>query len=455
MRRFLLAAGLTVAAAIRTGDAESRLAITDIAVVDVSTGSIQFGRTVIVVGNRIVSIAPAASTRVASGTKVLNGSRKFLIPGLWDMHSHVLTFGPTSLALYLAHGVTSVRDMGAERFADAKAWRDRIAAGELWGPRMRIASPVVENPRWLAFARRAADATNTPWTLYERFGPTSAAEAVSWVDRVASLGADHIKVRNWPAPETARALVERARERGLPVVGHGNEPFPRAGISTLEHQIWPSLDGSEAARESMWRQLAASGIPMVPTLVTWPIRLEPPDAILHRLSSGNVEGWQYVPCTTRTRWRDGIAQLKQEQPADWTSIHRREMRNVAEMHKAGMTLLTGTDVGSPLVVPGFSLHDELAQFVNVARMTPLEALQAATLLAARTVGAADSLGSIEIGRIADIVALDANPLLDVRHSTRIHAVVANGRLLDRAALDRMLAAAVVTDPTRACASFPD
>jgi hypothetical protein len=458
VHRFLLAAGLILTAAIRPAadaDANNRLAITDIAVVDVSTGAIQFGRTVIVAGNRIASIASAASTRVANGTKVLNGSGKFLIPGLWDMHSHVVTFGPTSLELYLAQGVTSVRDMGAERFVDAKAWRDRIAAGELLGPRMRIASPVVENPRWLAFARRAADAAKTPWTLYERFGPTSAVEAVSWVDRAASLGPDHIKVRNWPAPEIARALVDRARERGLPVVGHGNEPFPRTGISTLEHQIWPPLDVPDGARESMWREFAASGIAMVPTLVTWPIRLDPPDAILHRLSRGTIAGWQYVPCTTREKWRNQLVQLKQERPMDWTAIHRDEMRNVAEMRKAGMTLLAGTDTGAPLIVPGLSLHDELGQLVNVAGMTVLEALQAATILPARTVGAADSIGSIEAGKIADLVALDANPLLDVGHSKRIHAVVANGRLVDRAALDRMLAGAVMTDPTRACRPFPD
>jgi hypothetical protein len=366
------------------------------------------------------------------------------------MHSHVVSFGPTSLTLYLAQGVTSVRDMGAERFAEAKAWRDGIAGGELLGPRMRIASPVVENPRWLAFARRAAEASKTPWTLHERFGPTTAAEAVSWVDRIAARGPDHIKVRNWPAPDVARALVERARQRGLPVVGHGNEPFPRTGISTLEHQVWPPVDVPDAARESLWRQLAAGGIPMVPTLVTWPIRLAPPDAILRRLSIGSVDGWEYVPCSTRAKWRDGLAQLKQERPMDWARIHRNEMRNVAEMHKAGMTLLAGTDIGAPLVLPGFGLHDELAQLVSVARMTPLEALRAATLLPARTVGAADSLGSIEVGRIADLVVLDSNPLLDVRHSRRIHAVVADGRLLDRAALDRMLAAAVVAGGSGDC-----
>jgi hypothetical protein len=119
---------------------------------------------------------------VPAGAEVLNGTRKFLIPGLWDMHSHVVGFGPASLALYLTQAVTSVRDMGAERFAEAKDWRDRIAAGRLLGPRMRIASPVVENAGWLAAAKAMGDRAGTPWTLYERVGPASVEDAVSWVD---------------------------------------------------------------------------------------------------------------------------------------------------------------------------------------------------------------------------------------------------------------------------------
>jgi hypothetical protein len=303
---------------------------------------------------------------------------------------------------------------------------------------MRIASPIVENADWLAAAKRAGERAGTPWTLYERFGPASAAEAVSWVDSVAALGPDHIKVRNWPAPEIGRALVERARKRGLPVVGHGNEPFPRTGVATLEHHIWPPLTISDAARDALWRQFAASGTALVPTLVTWPIRLDPPDAIIAKINSGRIAGRQYVPATTREQWRNQLLGLKQERPMDWTSIYRDEMRNVAEMQKAGMTLLAGADIGAPLLVPGFSLHDELALLVSVAGMTPLQALQAATVSPARVLGVADSLGSIQVGKIADLVVLEANPLLDIRNTKQIHAVVTNGWLLDRADLDRML-----------------
>lgn len=446
MSRFLLLVLLPCAAcapiqrAEPTSDAPG-LAFTHVNVVDVESGRVLPDKTVLIAGNRIATVGRAADVRVPRGAQVVDGSGKYLIPGLWDMHSHVVGFGPMALRLYLPHGVTGVRDMGAERFAKAKAWRDSIAAGLLLGPRMRIASPVVENPRWLAFARRMGEQAGVPWTLYERFGPSTPEEALRWVDSVAALGADHIKVRNWPDTTTGRALVARARERGLPVVGHANEPFPRMGITSYEHGIWPPLKGSDAARDSLWRQFVASGAAFVPTLVTWPIRLDTPDTLLAKLSSGRIPGLRYVPAETVRKWRDDLLGLKQESPRDWTNIYRANLRDVAEMHRAGVAMMAGTDIGAPLLVPGFSLHDELALLVSAAGLTPLQALQAATLTPARVLGLADSLGSVEAGKIADLVLLDANPLEDIRNTRRIHAVVANGRLLDRTTLDRLLAEA--------------
>ena len=417
----------------------STLAITDVGVVDVVAGVTRPNQTVLISGNRISGVGPAPRISVPRGATTVNGSGKYLVPGMWDLHSHAVMFGRASLELYLANGVTGIRDMGAERFVDAKAWRYSIAAGSLLGPRMRIAAPIVENPRWLAFVRRLGEAAGTPWTLYERFGPTSAQDAVRWVDSVAALGPDHIKVRNWPAPDIGRALVARARERGIPVVAHANEPFPRTGITTFEHSVWPPLGGSQATRESLWRQLAESRTRFVPTLVTWATRLESPDALIAKLNAGRVPGIEYVPERTRARWRDQLKEFNEEPSFDWTTIHRNELRNVAEMRRAGIELLPGTDVGAPLIVPGFSLHDELANLVNTAGLTAKQALEAATIGAARVVGVADSLGTIETGKLADLVLLDANPLIDIGNTRRISAVIANGRLLDRATIDRLLA----------------
>jgi len=451
----LLLAACACTAAPSPSAAPASLAITHVTVVDVTGGASRPDQTVLVSGARIVSVGPSAGARVPRGARVVDGTGRYVVPGLWDMHSHATMFGRTALGLYLAHGVTGIRDMGAERFAVAKAWRDSIAAGEMAGPRMRVASPVVENPRWLAAVRRMNDAAGTPWTLYERFGPASPAEAVRWVDSVKVLGADHIKVRNWPDTATGRALVERARERGLPVVGHGNEPFPRTGVATLEHGIWPPLRTSEAARDSLWRRLAAGGTAMVPTLVTWPIRLDPPDTLIARIDGGRIDGLCYVPAAAVKGWRDQLLQLKQERSSiDWREVYRGEVRNAGEMHRAGVALLAGTDIGAPLLVPGFSLHDELALLVRDAGMTPLQALQAATIAPARAMGLADSMGAVEAGKLADLVLLDADPLADIRNTRRIHAVVANGRWMDPADIARLLADARQGSPERCAAANP-
>jgi hypothetical protein len=436
----MLAALLTLLVVSQQSSRDT-LAIRDVAVIDVARGTVVPHQLVLISGRRIVAVGNAATMAISRGARVLDASGTFVMPGLWDMHSHAVTFGRTSLALYLAQGVTGLRDMGAERFADAKAWRDSIAAGQLIGPRMRIASPVVENQRWLSAVKRMSDAAGTPWRLYERFGPASPEEAARWVDSVAALGADHIKVRNWPSPDIGAALMRRAAERGLPVVGHGNEPFPRSGVKTLEHGIWPPLQVSDAARDSLWRLLAANGVAMVPTIDTWPIRLDPPDTLIAKLGSGRIVGIDYVPSRTRDGWREQLLQLKQETPMDWTAVYRGEMRNVAEMQRAGLTLLAGTDIGAPLLVPGFSMHDELKLLVERAGLTPLQALQAATLAPARVMGLQDSLGSVETGKLADLLILDANPLEAIDNSRRIHAVVANGRLFTRTDLDQKLAQA--------------
>jgi hypothetical protein len=189
----------------------------------------------------------------------------------------------------------------------------------------------------------------------------------------------------------------------------------------------------------LWQQLARSRTQFVPTLVTRVIRSESPDRLIARLNAGDVPGVRYVPERTRERWRHQVEEMKQEPPMDWAAIQRNELRNLAEMRRAGIPLLPGTDVGAPLIVPGFSLHDELAHLVKTAGLTTRQALEAATIGAARVVGMADSLGAIDAGKLADLVLLDANPLVDIANARRIRAVIANGRLLERASIQRLLA----------------
>jgi len=430
-----LAAACTLAAARSTAPAPGALAIRHVSVVDVSGGPTLSDQTVVIQGNRIVAVGPAAGVRVPRGARVVDGTGKYLIPGLWDMHTHV-TYAHAGLALNLANGVTGIRDMGAQRFATAKGWRDSIAAGQMLGPRMRIASPVAENARWLANVRRIEVYREL---VRERFGPTSPEEAVRWVDSVAALGADHIKVRNWPAPEIAFALVTRARERGLPVVAHANRPFPPRGVASYEHGIFPALTISDSERATLFRGFAERGVVFVPTLVTWPGRLLSADTLLARFSVQRTPAYRYVPPSMLQQWRDELDARKFETPFDYPPLFQADLRNFREMRALGIPLLAGSDAPSIGLVPGFALQDELGRFVEVLGMTPLEALRSATLAPARFLGLSDSLGTVQPGKVADLVLLDADPLADIANARRIRAVIANGRLLDRAELDRLLA----------------
>ncbi|MFL5381446.1 MAG: amidohydrolase family protein [Longimicrobiaceae bacterium] len=439
MRKLLpgiaLAAACTLAAVRSAAAPPATLAIRHVNVVDVTGGPTRPDQTVLVEGSRIVAAGPAAGVRVPAGARVVDGTGKYLIPGLWDMHTHI-TYAHAGLSLMLANGVTGIRDMGAERFATAKGWRDSIAAGQLLGPRMRISSPVVESARWLAAVRRIEVYRAA---LRERFGPGSPEEAVRWVDSVAALGADHVKVRNWPAPEIAFALVTRAKERGLPVYAHANRPFAPRGVASYEHGIFPALAVSDSERATLFRGWAARGVAFVPTTVTWAGRLLPVDSLLARFDRARTPAYRYLPPAMLQQWREEIEARKFETPFDYPPLFAADLRNFREMRALGIPLLAGADAPSIGIVPGFSLHDELERFVSVIGMTPREALHSATLAPAQFMGMVDSLGSVQAGKVADLVLLDADPLADIGNTRRIRAVIANGRLLDRAALDALLA----------------
>lgn len=441
----LLGAVACAGAAVRQGPAPSAsLAITRVTVVDVASGTTRADQTVLVDGSRIVAVAPAAQARVPAGARVVDGRGKYLIPGLWDMHSHAASYGDTTghpaLKISLAHGVTGLRDVGAQSFEGIRGWRDEIAAGRMLGPRLKIASPIVENPRWMATIRRWEEEAgkNTDW-MNARFGPETAEQAERWVDSVAAMGADHIKVRNWPAPEVTRALMARARARGLPVVGHANRPFPDSGVASYEHRFFPGLDRSPAGRDSLFRRWAAEGVAISPTLVASVGRLHPRETLLARATASGDVKYRYVPAEMLNEWRQELEVAEaNEAPQDWAGMYREGVHDLREMHAAGVLVLAASDFGAPFVVPGFDLHEELARLVDDVGFTPAEALRAATLNPARFLGMADSLGTVEPGRLADLVLLDANPLADIRNTRRIGGVSVNGRYLDRAALDRLL-----------------
>lgn len=427
------------------------LLFSDVTVVDVENGGSVPGQTVLIAGNRIVQVSPARRTQIPPGAQVVDGRGKYLIPGLWDMHVHLTDGGSASLPLFVANGVTGVRDMGGD-WDLISGWRDLTDGGETVGPRMRIAGPIVENARWLEAVRSIPEG-RTYLERSPRIGVGTAAEAKIAVDSLVRLGVDFIKVRNAPSGEAYFALLEEARRRGLPVVGHlpgdglGFVAAIDAGQISIEHigGLTDALDGQpENDRRALYARIAERGIAHVPTLVTEMKRVYSAEVVSAVVADSlgllDSRRW-YISEPLLAFWRLQEALDKYDTQRDWEPILARALAYLREMHETGVPMLAGTDFGSRLVYPGWSLHDELVLLVEYAGLSSLHAIQAATLNAARFFGEAEEFGTVEAGKRADLVLISGDPLVDIRNTQRIEAVVFDGRLYPRARLDEFKAAA--------------
>jgi imidazolonepropionase-like amidohydrolase len=433
--RFLVTVLLAACTPGQARQAADTIAFTHIAVIDVTSAVSLPNRTVVIEGNRISAEGPASSTAVPAGARTIDGRDKYLIPGLWDMHVHTATPGGDALLqLYIANGVTGVRDMAGD-WATLAAWRRENLHGARIGPRMVASGPYLEGgdvpiPHMLVRA------------------PTDAQPAV---DSLIRLGVDFIKVHGQLTRETYFAIARAARSRGVPFAGHVPrsvlpEEASDSGQSSIEHlltipnQCTPadsialtprfrmqSALGrcSSADLAPLFARFVRNGTAMVPTLVaaveiaSWPKRELPGDAVAH-----------FLPDTLR-RYVAQIFPMPDSVPPDADVVGRALLRKRAEvvgaMHRAGVRVMAGTDAPLRNSPPGFGLHEELQWLVR-AGLSPFDALRAATLEPARFLNLQDSLGTIAVGKLADVVLLDANPLDDIRNTSRIRAVVANGRL---------------------------
>ncbi len=459
----------------------STIAIRSVTVVDVTNGSLRPEQTVVVEGNRITTVGPTDLVRAPDAADLVDGAGGFLIPGLWDMHVHsvanvtwdmdVRTIGNLEwhFPLFLAYGVTGVRNMN-DATADptlelTRSVKRQLADGDLVGPRLLANGPAVDGDPPL---------TSNPVIV------RTAAEARAVVDTLADHGADFVKVYTNLSREAYFAILDRARQRGIPVDGH--PPFrvlpveaADGGQRTFEHLLAMALGCSTAAdseRQEFARILSdpgrsavversplelfrherrlyesrdpaacretieayrRSGAAEAPSLVGYDHVVKAQEIL------SDPENLQLVPPAVRRNW---VERLNSETGRTVCSIlgplPALQLENTRLLHEAGVVLLAATDVGIPMLVPGLSLHEELGLLVE-AGLTPLEALQTATVNPARVLGMADSSGTIEAGKLADLVVLDANPLADITNTQRIRAVVANGRLYRRADLDRLVA----------------
>jgi imidazolonepropionase-like amidohydrolase len=441
--------------AIAAANDSPTLIIQNVTIVDVTGGALLSHRTVVVREGKIVQVTEASA--VAGDKKAIhvNGTAKFLIPGLWDMHVHMV-FGDwfphgkeIAVPLFIANGITGVRDMGGELDV-LQQWRKEIEAGTLIGPRIVMSGPMLDGPQ-PRFPSSIAIKT-----------PEDGRRAV---DDLKRRGADFIKLQSLIPRDAVFAIADEARKQGITFVGHVPDSvraseMSNAGQKSFEHLIG-IFEGSSpledefikgAKNESKFLstydpQRAAALFTLLAKNQTW----QCPTLVWER--GGNLLELSDFPHDTRARyvpaywkdvtWKRFIDQITHDFNIDDLATRRhfveKELEVVNAMHRAGIPFLAGTDTPPGVYIfPGFSLHEELQRFV-AAGFTPLEALQTATLNPAKFLGKKDQLGTIEKGKLADMVLLDANPLDDIHNTQKIAGVVLNGRYLSRADLDKMLA----------------
>jgi imidazolonepropionase-like amidohydrolase len=405
--------------------------------------------TVLVQGRRIIGAGPSADVRVPRGASEIDASGKFIIPGLWDLHTHLSKTRASALAVLVAYGVTSVRDMGGEH-DELLRWREEIRDGTRIGPRMLIAGPYLESPANVQRQRRTPATEMAEPVERTRVPIGSREDAERVIDSIKARGVDHVKIRTVHSLAVYRDIVAVAQARGLHVVGHANglplRDVVASGQRSIEHASLPRMDSlTPNERLALFAEFARQGSAFVPTLVTVYRSLMLEDSVLRRLfEEGTRPGDRRRPRVSRFLELDWREQLSERDSSTRTFIQRAApgvMTRIREMRSAGVPVLTGSDLGVLPLYPGESLHDELALFVRELGMTPLEALAAATRGPAAFVGAGDSLGTIAPGMIADLVVLDADPIASIENVRQIRGVMLGGRWYDRAALDEMLASA--------------
>jgi imidazolonepropionase-like amidohydrolase len=450
------------------------LVISHITVIDATGRAAEPDMSVVIDGDRIVAVGPWKKIRPPKDALTLDGEGRFLIPGLWDMHVHGAsdTRAPWSHLLFLANGVVGVRDMSGP--PDAHAWRATQVSASDPSPTIYLGSPIV-------------DGQNPVWP--DSIAVANAAQGREVVDQQQERGADFIKVYSRLSRDAYFAIADEAKQRGIPFEGHVPESVTAAeasgaGQKSIEHLTQVAAGSSreegagiaelqrleglfrapgatmaqkmeagrsiiqvntrivetfdEATARSLFALFIKNGTWQTPTLTLLHAQIDEP-------LNTNDPRLKYLSKEVRSKWNDGY--YKHYPPGPRAAIvglskaqFDESMKIVGRMYKSGVPILAGTDTMNPQCFPGFGIHDELALLVD-AGMSPLAALQAATRNAAQFIGQSDRRGTIEVGKVADLVLLDKDPLADIHNTRAIQAVVLNGKLFRRAALNQMLAQA--------------
>lgn len=452
----------------------SSLVLDRVTIIDVEHGARLQDQRVVIVGNHIDRIGSRRTVATPAGAQIVDARGKYVIPGLWDMHAHPGTdfFSsdkiwsyPLARAAYLrliANGVTGIRDAGTLIPLDTlQQWKREFATSQRVGPRMIVSGPSINSPYTGSNCTKAdhAGASCTPSEVFHLYiyGPE---DATQLVDSLKAAGADMIKIHE-VSPQEYFAIAAAARRARIPFGGHiapGSNALEASdsGALIVDHAV--HLSECERDERPAIRQASPSACTAAAAHLrrqhTWiaitgvMVRPLHPDssfsAFVRRAmryggaSNYHPTDWQPLSTTERQQQQQlSGAAWKVAVGVDSVTGYPQGCQSAQLWSEANIPLLLGPDM-----LPGPSVHQQLLG-LQLCGVPPLWALQAATLNPALALGAADSMGTVAAGKVADLVLLEGDPLKDLWNVTRVSGVITNGRYFDRAALDRLLMEAAV------------
>ena len=420
--------------------------IRDVSIVDVEAGIVTDNQFVYIVGDRIHRIAPVFVDAPSDRLKLVDGSGLYLMPGLFDAHVHLSAspdaFGP----MLVANGVTCVRDTGAATEV-ILALRDQAMSSESLLPRIVCTGAIVDGDPPIWPFSHACDEPE---------------EARAAVRKLADAGVDQIKVYSLLKPDVYEAAVSEAHKLGLKATGHVPlevtlDQAMAVGQDCSEHMTgferaigemagwqppdpdspwawfgaWSSYpDVPRRQMEAFVGRVAASGMHQCPTIVV----MEGIGRAAKPEDANQDPRMAYVSASVRSFWSGARYTAMAENSRAAVKFMKKTVR---DLHNAGVPLMIGTDLANPYVFAGSSVHDEMMHFQDAGIPAP-DVLRAATVVPARFCGVSDTLGTVQEGKVASLMLVGGNPLLDVRYAADIRGVFLNGRYLDREALDAVM-----------------
>jgi len=389
--------------------------------------------TVVTSDGKIVAVGPSSEVKIPASAQRIDVTGKYIIPGLWDMHAHYeqVEWGP----IYIAAGVTTVRDVGNE-YDFITQVRDAVNSGKALGPHMLLAGIVDgDSPTAIGITR-----VNSP------------ADAQMWVTRYHDSGFQQIKIYSSVKPDNVKALCTDAHKLGMTVTGHipnGMNAYEGVddGMDMINHisyianlllpkdfdpkkvkgperlKVFASIDVNSDTGKQAVAFFKQHGTVIDPTMALFELTLHPASKPATDVEPGIAR----VAPELREQLVSGG--LPPEVAAYGEKIKQNDLAIIGALHRAGVPIVAGTDQ----TVPGFSVYREIELYVQ-AGFTPMEALQAATIVPARAMKVEADSGTVEVGKRADLDVLDANPLDDIHNIRSVRSVVANGVLYDPAPL---------------------